>query len=696
MALELRLGAGVVPPADDESPEYRDMMRRFLAAAAFGIPTLALAMAEMVVPQAFHAVPSGIRLLAQGALSTPVVLWAGAPVFARGWASLRNRSANMFTLIALGTGAAWAYSVVVAALGLVVPGLVPAAYRDAHDLSGAPHVYFESAAIITMLVLLGQVLELRARARTREALRALLDLSPKLARRIDAHGDEGDVPLEQVVVGDRVRVRPGERVPVDGTVVLGASHVDESMLTGEPAPVAKGSGDVVTGGTLNGAGTLVVRAERVGAEAMLAQIVAMVSAAQQSRAPIQSLADRVARWFVPAVLVVAALSFAGWFVAGPEPRGVYAIASAIAVLIIACPCALGLATPMSVMVAAGRGASQGVLVKNAGALQRMAEVTTLVVDKTGTLTEGKPRLVGMDVLDAPVGLDASALLGLAASVELGSEHPLAHAIVAAARSQGLALVSPSSFRSEAGKGVLGEVGGRQVAMGTSALVGAQGVDAAHAAEAARQRGETVVALVVDGALAAMLRVADPIRSGVAGALRALRAQGIDVVMATGDHAQTAHAVAAQLGIARVHAGALPEQKRDIVRELQRTGAVVGMAGDGVNDAPALAQADVGIAMGTGTDVAIESAGITLLHGDLGAVVRARLLARATMRNIRQNLFFAFVYNAVGVPVAAGALYPLTGWLLSPMIASAAMSLSSVSVIANALRLRRVPLASARA
>ena len=617
-------------------------------------------------------------------MATPVVLWGGWPFFERGWASVVNRSLNMFTLIALGTGVAWAYSVV----GAAVPGIFPASFRT-HG--GEVGLYFEAAAIITTLVLLGQVIELRARSQTSSAIRALLGLAPKTARRIRNDGTEEDVSLDQVQPGDRLRVRPGERIPVDGVVLEGTSAVDESMVTGEPIPVEKTSGSRVTGGTVNGTGGFVMRAERVGSETLLAQIVHMVSEAQRSRAPIQRLADTVSAYFVPTVVVVAEISAVVWGLAGPEPRMAYAIVNAVAVLIIACPCALGLATPMSIMVGTGRGAMAGVLIKNAEALEVLEKVDTLVVDKTGTLTEGKPRLVS--IVTAP-GHSEADLLRLAASLERGSEHPLAGAIVAGAEERRLTLSVAEDFRSATGKGVLGRVEGRRVALGNRRLMEDLGVslgDLAKRADALRADGQTVMLVAVDGQAAGLVGVADPIKSSTPEALRLLRESGVRIVMLTGDSRATAEAVARKLGITEVEAEVLPEQKGAVIKRLEAEGRVVAMAGDGINDAPALAQAHVGIAMGTGTDVAMESAGVTLVKGDLRGIARARRLSQGTMRNIRQNLFFAFVYNALGVPIAAGVLYPVFGLLLSPIIASAAMSLSSVSVIANALRLRRLAL-----
>ena len=679
MALEPRVAGADEGPSE----ELRDMTRRLGVCAVLTAPLFLLAMAEMGSrsPLAGLLSPRAAVTL-QMALAAPVVLWGAAPFFARGWAGVVAGRPNMFTLIALGTGAAFGYSVVAAFL----PGLLPHSF---HAHGGGPPVYFEAAAVITTLVLLGQVLELRARHATGGALRALLGLAPRTARRL-ADGRDEDVPLEAVRPGDRLRVRPGEKVPVDGTVVDGTSAVDESMVTGESIPVEKAAGSRVIGGTVNGTGSFVMAAERVGADTLLAQIVRMVAEAQRTRAPIQRLADTVSAWFVPAVVGVAALTFALWATRGPEPRLAYALVNAVAVLIIACPCALGLATPMSIMVATGRGARAGVLVRSAEALETLEKVDTLVVDKTGTLTEGKPRLTV--VVPAP-GQDEADLLRLAASLERASEHPLAAAIVAAAAGRGLTLAETTGFRSLTGLGVTGTVDGRAVALGNAALIeelrarpGLEGP-----AEALRRDGQTVVFFAVDGRVAGVLAVSDTVREGTPEALRLLRKDGVRVVMVTGDGESTAQAVARRLGIEDVRSEVLPDQKAEIVRHLQAAGHVVAVAGDGVNDAPALAQAHVGIAMGTGTDVAMQTAGVTLVKGDLRGVARARRLSRATMANIRQNLFFAFLYNALGVPVAAGALYPALGILLSPMIASAAMSLSSVSVIANALRLRRAAL-----
>ena len=660
------------------------MTRRLSIGAVFALPVFLLSMSEMIPGHAVESMlSSGVRTWVQLLLATPVVLWAGWPFFVRAVQSVVNRSLNMFTLIALGTGAAYGHSVV----ATLAPGIFPASFR-AHG--GVVPVYFEAAAVITVLVLLGQVLELRARARTGSAIRQLLGLAPRTAR-VVCDGGEEDLPLEQVRKGDHLRVRPGEKVPVDGVVEEGQSTVDESMLTGEPIPVEKGPGEPVSGGTVNGSGSFVMRAERVGAETLLAQIVRMVSEAQRSRAPIQRLADRVASWFVPAVILAAVVTFVVWGAVGPEPRLAHALVNSVAVLIIACPCALGLATPMSIMVATGRGAQAGVLVKNAEALERMGSVDTVVFDKTGTLTEGKPKLTD---LVAGTGVSEEEVLRLAASVEQGSEHPLAAAILALAKERGLLLARVSEFASSAGRGVGGVVDGRKVALGNRALLGDLGLDAGAleaTAERLRSEGRTVVYLVIDGRVVGLLAVSDPIKGSTAEAVRLLHGDGLRLAMLTGDSRISAEAVARQLGFDEVFAEVLPYQKAQVVRRLQGAGRRVAMVGDGINDAPALAQADVGLAMGTGTDVAMESAGITLVKGDLRGVTRARRLSRATMRNIRQNLFFAFLYNAIGIPVAAGVFYPLLGWLLSPMIASAAMSFSSVSVITNALRLRRFPL-----
>ncbi|MGH0029558.1 MAG: heavy metal translocating P-type ATPase [Myxococcota bacterium] len=672
-----------VPGAEpEESPELVDMTRRFRVALLLTLPVFAIAMGEMVV--SFERVASA-RTLAwlQLALGTPVVWWGGRPFFERGWASLRTRHLNMFTLIAIGTGAAWLYS----AFATAVPGIFPASFRGP---DGEVAVYFEAAAVIVTLVLLGQVLELRARQRTGAALRALLGLAPKTARRLDDDGSEEDVPLDEVQAGDRLRVRPGEKVPVDGIVLEGTSSVDESMITGEPIPVAKEAGSPVTGATVNGTGSLVIRAERVGAETLLARIVGMVAEAQRSRAPIQRQADVVAGYFVPAVIGAAVLTFAVWAAVGPDPRMAHALINAVAVLIIACPCALGLATPMSIMVATGKAATAGVLFRNAEAIERLRDVDTVVVDKTGTLTEGRPRLVAV----VPAGgATEDEVLRLAAGLERASEHPLAQAVVAGAEERGVAPAEVAGFESRTGRGVVGRIDGREVGIGNRRLMqelGAEvGAEAAESADRMRAEAQTVMFVGVDGTLLGMLGVADPIKASTPDAVAGLHAEGLRVVMLTGDDRTTAEAVARRLGLDEVVADVLPEQKAEVVRKLQAEGRVVAMAGDGVNDAPALALAQVGVAMGTGTDVAMESAGVTLVRGDLRGILRARRLSRGTMRNIRQNLFFAFVYNSLGVPIAAGVLYPAVGLLLSPMLAAAAMSLSSASVIGNALRLRRV-------
>ncbi|MBM9594939.1 heavy metal translocating P-type ATPase [Roseitranquillus sediminis] len=681
MALEPK---GVPTGDEGPNPELVDFRRRFAVGAALTVPLVVIAMGPML------GLPLGEWIGVRTArwleliLATPVVLWSGWPFLVRGWRSFRTWNLNMFSLIGMGVAAAYLFSVV----AVLAPGLFPMGFRD-H--SGQVGVYFEAAAVIVTLVLLGQILELQARERTGSAIRALLDLAAKTARIVRPDGSEEEVPLEDVQVGDRLRVRPGDKVPVDGEVVEGRSSVDESMLTGEPVPVEKVAGDKVTGATINGTGSLVIEAERVGKDTMLAQIVEMVANAQRSRAPIQKLADSVAGYFVPAVIAVAIVAFLAWSAWGPSPAFAYALVSAIAVLIIACPCALGLATPMSIMTATGRGAQAGVLIKNAEALETFAKVDTLIVDKTGTLTVGKPELVA--VLPE-AGHDEAEVLRLAASLERGSEHPLAEAIVRGAEARGVALAAATDFEAVTGKGVRGTVDGRAVALGNAAMLEELGVAAAastEAADARRDEGETVMFVVVEGAVAGLVSVADPVKETTPAALKALHALGFRIVMATGDNERTARAVAGRLGIDEIRADVLPEDKARIIREMQDEGRTVAMAGDGVNDAPALAQANVGIAMGTGADVAIESAGFTLVKGDLNGIVRARKLSLATMRNIRQNLFFALVYNAAGVPVAAGILYPVFGLLISPIFAAAAMSLSSVSVIANALRLRGVKL-----
>ena len=679
MALEPR----TVGLEERPNPELIDMTRRFRIGAALSAPIVALAMGDMIFGAGLGGrvdlrVTNWLGLL----LGTPVVWWAGWPFFVRGWASIVNRSANMFTLIALGIGAAYVYS----AAATVVPGMFPEGFR----VHGVVETYFDTAVVITVLVLLGQVLELRARSRTSAAIKQLLGLAPKTARAL-RDGREEDIPVAHVRVGDLIRVRPGEKIPVDGEVTEGRSAVDESMVTGEPLPVDKEPGATVTGGTINGTGMLVFRAERVGADTLLAQIVRMVGEAQRSRAPIQRLADRISAWFVPAVVVIAILSFLAWGLWGPEPRLALALVNAVAVLIIACPCALGLATPMAIMVGTGRGATAGVLIKNAEALERLEKVDTLVVDKTGTLTEGKPSLVTI----ASTGkVDESTLLRLAAAVEQPSEHPLASAIVRGANERNAALPSADQFESITGKGVRGRVEGRDVLVGTPALLRENGVDAAALtanADELRKQGQTVMFVAIDRQPAGLLGVADRMKETTPEAIRLLHEQRLQIVMLTGDNRTTAEAVAGRLGIDQVKAEVLPAEKREVIQGLQREGRTVAMAGDGINDAPALAEAAVGIAMGTGTDVAMESAGVTLVKGDLRGIVRARRLSRATMRNIRQNLFLAFIYNALGVPVAAGVLYPFTGTLISPIWASAAMTLSSVSVIGNALRLRRAAL-----
>jgi Cu+-exporting ATPase len=677
MALEPR----TVTLEEEANPEYTDMKRRFIISLFLTVPTLVLALTEMA---GGHMLSSGTRNWIELALATPVVLYCGLPFFQRGWASILNRSPNMFTLIGIGTGTAFVYS----AVATVAPVIFPASFRGA---AGTVAVYFDAAAGITTLVLLGQVLELRARAQTSSAIKALLGLAPKTARRLADDGSEEDIPLDRVAHGDRLRVRPGEKIPVDGEVLDGTSYVDESMITGEPTPVEKSAGERVTGGTVNGKGSLVIRAERVGGEMLLAQIVKMVSEAQRSRAPIQRLADVVAGYFVPAVVASAIITFIVWAIVGPAPAMAYALVNAVAVLIIACPCALGLATPMSIMVGTGRGATAGVLIKNAESLEILEKINTIVVDKTGTLTEGKPRLVSVEPTE---GWSERDLLRMAASLERASEHPLAEAIVAGAREKEVELAEARDFESVTGKGVTGKVDGRTVGLGNTSLVAEHGADAGRfneRAEALRKDGQTVMFVVVAGKPAGLLGVTDPIKESTPEAIRLLHEEGIRIVMLTGDSRTTAEAVAKKLGIDEVEAEVLPQQKNEVVKRLQNEGRVVAMAGDGINDAPALAQAQVGIAMGSGTDVAIESAGITLLKGDLRGIAKARKLSRGTMKNIRQNLFFAFVYNSLGIPLAAGVLYPFFGLLLSPLIASAAMTFSSVSVISNALRLRRLAL-----
>ena len=681
MALE---PMGVPLPSDEPSPELVDFTRRLWVSGLLAVPVFILAMGPMIglpVRNVFGERVSGwLELI----LTTPIVLWAAWPFFERGWQSIVHRSPNMWTLISIGVAAAYGYSVI----AMLFPDIFPHSFRG-HG--GSVPVYFEAAAVIIALVFLGQVLELRARARTGSAIRALLDLSPKTARRVSKDGSEQDVPLEEVQVGDLLRIRPGDSVPVDGVVEEGRSSIDESMISGEPLPVEKTTGERVTGGTLNKNGTLLMRADRVGSETMLSRIVEMVASAQRSRAPIQSLADRVAGYFVPAVVLVAIVAFGLWAMVGPEPRMVYALVTAVSVLIIACPCALGLATPMSIMTATGRGAQAGVLIRDAEALERFAEVDTLIVDKTGTITEGKPRLTDVVLLE---GFERTELLSLAGSLERGSEHPLAEAIVDGAQEEGATLHPVENFEAINGKGVSGTVSGRKVAIGNTLMMREAGVDPAALTalvEARNAEGKTALFVAVDGKAAGLVAVSDPLKATAAEAIKALHALGLRIIMATGDNPKTAQFVAAQLGIDEVHAEVLPEDKKVLVETLRAKGARVAMAGDGINDAPALAAADVGIAMGTGADVAVESAGITLVKGDLTGIVRARKLSVGAIRNIRQNLFFAFLYNAAGVPIAAGLLYPLTGMLMSPMIAAAAMSLSSVSVIGNALRLRSLKL-----
>ncbi len=674
-----------VPSADaGPNPEMVDFTRRFWIGAILTVPVLVLTMGPLIGLPIREWIGEGPAIWAEFALATPVILWSGWPFFVRGWKSVMSRNLNMFTLIAMGVGAAYGFSVA----ATLAPGIFPAGFRDAEGHVG---VYFEAGAVIVVLVLLGQLLELGARERTGGAIRALMDLAPKTARVVLPDGSEAERPLEDVQVGDHLRVRPGDKVPVDGIVVEGHSSLDESMLTGEPVPVEKSAGDPVTGATINGTGSFVMAAERVGADTVLSRIVDMVAQAQRSRAPIQKLADQVAGYFVPTVVVVAVVAFTAWSIWGPAPAMAYALVAAVSVLIIACPCALGLATPMSIMTATGRGAQAGVLIKNAEALERFAKVDTLIVDKTGTLTEGKPKLVA--VLPEE-GIEESELLRMAASLERGSEHPLAEAIVAGAEARNISLSKAEGFQAIPGKGVKARIEGKVAALGNAKLIADMGLDVGRSGDVANRRrdqGETVMFVVVEGRLAGLVSVADPVKETTTEALKALRAEGLRIVMATGDNERTAKAVAARLGIDEIRADVLPEDKVRIVKDLQAQGAKVAMAGDGVNDAPALAQADVGIAMGTGADVAIESAGLTLVKGDLNGIVRARRLAHATMRNIGQNLFFAFIYNAAGVPIAAGVLFPVFGILLSPMVAAAAMSLSSVSVVGNALRLRSVKL-----
>ncbi|MDT3687136.1 MAG: heavy metal translocating P-type ATPase [Pseudorhodoplanes sp.] len=675
MALEPEIASADTGP----NPELIDMTRRFWIGLVLTLPVFALEMGSHLIGLHMIVGQTTSNWL-QFALATPVVLWAGWPFFVRGWQSLVTRNLNMFTLIAMGTGVAWIYSVI----ATFAPGIFPPAFRGS---DGAVAVYFEAAAVITVLVLLGQVLELRAREATSGAIKALLDLAPKTARRVAQDGNEEDVSLDSIVVGDRLRVRPGEKVPVDGELIDGRSSLDESLVTGESMPVTKEMGSKVIAGTLNQSGSFVMRAEKVGRDTLLSQIVQMVAQAQRSRAPIQRLADQVSGWFVPLVIAIAALAFVAWAMFGPEPRFSYGLVAAVAVLIIACPCALGLATPMSIMVGVGRGAQAGVLIRNAEALERMEKVDTLVIDKTGTLTEGKPKLVQ---IVAGEGFNETDLLKSAASVERASEHPLAAAIVRAAAERNIALLPVDGFDSPTGKGALGMIDGKRVVLGNARFLQEAGIDTATLAvqaEALRQDGATAIFIAIDGKPAGILAIADPVKTTTPQALAALKAEGIRVVMLTGDNRTTAQAVARKLGIDEVEADVLPDQKSAVVEKLRKEGRVVAMAGDGVNDAPALAAAEVGIAMGTGTDVAMESAGVTLLKGDLMGIVKARTLSHAVMRNIRQNLFFAFVYNAAGVPIAAGILYPAFGILLSPIIAAAAMALSSVSVVGNALRLR---------
>ncbi|MDD2784189.1 MAG: heavy metal translocating P-type ATPase [Sulfuricurvum sp.] len=665
---------------EEDTTEYDSMLRRFWLSTLFASAVFIIAMGSMFLPQTFSAfISPKIRQWVEMILSIPVVWWGGSIFYVLAWESIRNRSLNMFTLIALGTGSAWFYSAVAV--------LFPAIFPENLSMDGVIPVYFEASSVITALVLLGQVLELRARSRTNDAIRLLLGLSPKSAHRINADGSEEEVSIESIVIGDRLRIRPGEKIPVDGIVIEGESHVDESMVSGEPIPLSKKSGDRLVGATINTTGGLVMEAQRVGEDTLLSQIVSMVSQAQRSRAPIQKTADRVSGYFVPAVIAISLLTFILWYFFGPEPSLGYALVNAVAVLIIACPCALGLATPISIMVGTGKGATMGVLIKNAEALEMMEKVDTLVVDKTGTLTEGKPKLATVIAID---GWEESDVIRFAASLDRGSEHPLARAVVNGAQEQGLNLSETAQFASLSGKGVTGVIEGRKVALGNIRLMEELGVDGSGLsaeADTLRREGMSVMFLAVDNALVGILGVADPIKATTAQAIRDLHEEGITVVMLSGDSRITAEAVGAKLGIDRVEAEVLPQQKADVIKQLQSEGHIVAMAGDGINDAPALAQAHVGIAMGSGTDVAMESAGVTLVQGDLRGIVRSRRLSRATMRNIRQNLFFAFVYNSLGVPIAAGVLYPYFGILLSPMIAGAAMSFSSVSVITNALRLR---------
>jgi P-type Cu+ transporter len=673
-----------VTSGDQENPEYRDMLRRFWVSLILTTPVFVMAMSEHLAGSPLRDVfPGHISGWIQLCLSTPVVLWGGFPFFQRGWNSLVSRNFNMFTLIALGTGVSFLYSF----CALLFPNLFPEALHDSH---GQVPLYFESAAVITTLVLLGQVLELKARSKTSGAIQALLQLSPTLARRVLANGEEEDIPLDHVRVGDRLRVRPGDRVPIDGVILEGSAILDESMITGEPIPVEKGPGDAVNGGTLNGTGSFMMKTEKVGDDTLLAQIVRLVSEAQRTKAPIQRVADSVANFFVPAVLLVSVITFLIWAAVGPHPSITYALVNSVAVLLIACPCALGLATPVSIMVATGRGAKMGVLFRNAEALEVLGRTKILVVDKTGTLTEGRPRLVSLEILD---GMEEDSLLVMAAGLERASEHPLAEAIVSEAQKRGLRIPEPESFESLTGRGVIGRVEGKEVVVGSLRLLRERGIDPGSLhmkADSLHHQGQTVLFLAIGGNPAGLLGVADPIKDSTPEAIRHLRDEGVQVVMLTGDNRTTAQVVADRLGIRKVKAEILPQEKKAVVEQIQKEGSVVAMVGDGVNDAPALAQADVGIAMGTGAGVAVESAGITLVSGDLGGVVRARTLSRVTLSNIRQNLFLAFIYNIVAIPVAAGVLYPSFGLLLNPMIAAAAMSLSSVSVIGNALRLRQIP------
>lgn len=678
MALEPIVATGDVP-----NEELTDFTRRMWISAAVAVPLVVITMGPFIGLPIREWIGEKTAVYLEFLLASPIVLWAAQPFFVRGWNSIRTRNPNMWTLISLGVTAAYLYSLVATFL----PGIFPDAYREGGNVG----TYYEAAVVIITLIFVGQVLELRARERTGDAIKALLDLAPKTARRIMANGDEFDVPLEHIMEGDRLRLRPGDAVPVDAIVIEGTTAIDESMLTGEPLPIEKSPGDSVTGGTINKNGTMVIEAARVGADTTLSQIVEMVAGAKRSRAPIQGMADKVSSIFVPLVVLIAVTAFFVWLFFGPDPALVFAVASAVSVLIIACPCALGLATPISITTAAGRGAQAGVLIKDAEALELMASVDTLIVDKTGTLTEGKPKLTDIIVLG---NVNEDALLSLAAALEKGSEHPLAEAIVAGAEERGLKVGKITEFEAITGKGVQGSVGKQKVALGNTAMMAKVGIVTNIAdvlADELRGEGKTAMYVAVGGALAGIVAVADPIKGNTAATITALHRQGMRIIMATGDNERTAQAVAAQLGIDEVRAGVMPEDKKELVEQLRRDGHSIAMAGDGVNDAPALAAADVGIAMGTGADVAVESAGITLLGGDLSGIVRARILAKATLTNIRQNLFFAFAYNAAGVPIAAGILYPLTGTLLSPMIAAAAMSLSSVSVISNALRLRKVKL-----